>query len=689
MANWLWVGLVGLCVMAAGPALGQDAKDTTKDGDAKDTTQVVVQGRKSDVSDRIDRRVYDIKNDPDSQTGTAGEVLNKLPSVSVTPANQVTLRGDSGVTVLIDGKYPISSNFLQTLAASDIDRIEVMTNPSAQYEADGTGGIINIITKKRHPFGLSGTLVGRASTQGQVSGNTSISLTQGPWSVTGRLSAGTFPGLYRSASTETSPDVVHSHQRTDYGSRFSNGELEVARKIGDHQTVTLNAAYYPNWSRLEETDDYASSSRVYTTRQTTIAKSDWGQTEFIYDDNNDKTGRHFTFDASLGEALSTDRVLTTDTYTYPAAGQAIYGTYDRSSRPVDDIKADFESHPASGHILTAGVEWKRDGEDEQDLYSDSGTIAGPHPDGTTRAFFGQRDLAAVYVTYQHPLFAGWTMLPGLRAEYEALDIRSLGQEARPHDLNLYPTLHLSHDWGKGKIKLSYSRRVDRPWFEQYDPARVYQSAVFASEGNPDLKASTTDAYELGYEYSQGKVSTDMTAYYRVMGNAVSSYYEDLGGGVTLYRPINAGGNRSAGAEYTIKTPVSKHWKVSFNLDLAYREVPLVTAAGQMARGAVTYVSNSSLEYDADKGDQVQFDLGLVSRQLNAQGYTAATSHLDLTWRHNITKKLALVVNAQDMLGGMRWRAVYNTADFKSREVHPATDRILRISLTRTFGGPKR
>jgi outer membrane receptor for ferrienterochelin and colicin len=165
------------------------------------------------------------------------------------------LRGDSGVTVLIDGKYPISSNFLQTLAASDIDRIEVMTNPSAQYEADGTGGIINIITKKRHPFGLSGTLVGHASSQGQISGNTSLSLTQGPWSVTGRLSAGTFPGLYRSASTETSPDIVHSHQRTDYGSRFSNGELEVARKIGDHQTVTLNAAYYPNWSRLEETDE--------------------------------------------------------------------------------------------------------------------------------------------------------------------------------------------------------------------------------------------------------------------------------------------------------------------------------------------------------------------------------------------------------------------------------------------------
>ena len=688
VANWRWGILVGLCVGIAGPVVAQETRDAGKDK-ASDPTQVVVQGKKNDVSDRIDRRVYDIKSDPDSQTGTVGDVLDKLPSVTVNPAGRVTLRGDDSVTVLVDGKYPVNgNNFLQTLAASDIDRIEVITNPSAQYQAQGTGGIINIITKKRHPFGLSGTATGRVSSQGQVSGNTSLSLTEGPWSVTGKVNGGRWEGRYNWTSTETAPDPFQSDGRQHDLGTFGGAVLDVARKFGDHQTITLQGAYYPGWSVNTERDDYASASRAYTSRSDTISSNDYGGVEFIYDYNNDTLGRHFTLDASLGQDRSTSRFLRTDTYSQPTQGQAIYGTYERNGQPNDDIKADFEVHPTSGNVLTSGMEWKRDGVGQDDLYSDLGTIAGPHPGGGTRAFFGRRDISALYVTWQHPLFAGWTMLPGLRAEYAALQIRSSGLDVQPDDWSLYPTLHLSHDCGKGKIKLSYSRRVDRPYFTQYDPARIYTSAIAATEGNPDLKAPTTDSYELGYEYSQGKVSTDATLYYHALTNAVSDFYQDLGNGVTLDRPINSGHNRSAGSEFTIKTPMSKHWKVSFNLNLFYSEVPLIdVAGGEKVRGSVTYVSNSSLEYDWDKGDQVQLDLGLTGKQLSVQGYLAPVSHLDLTWRHNITKKLALVVNAQDMLGGMRWVSVTTSPELRSRWVQPPTDQLVRISLTRNFGGP--
>ena len=690
VANWRGVIAWVICLAAPAPVSAQttDSSKDSSQGTSKDAT-VVVQGKRNEVSDRIDRRVYDIKNDPDSQTGTAGDVLNKLPSVAVNPAGRVTLRGDESVTVMIDGKYPVNgNNFTQTLAASDIDRIEVITNPSAQYQADGTGGIINIITKKRHPFGLSGTATGRLSSQDQINANGSLSLTKGPWSVTGRLSAGFFNLVQHSSTMEAYPDIVRSDSRVRFTSLSGGGEFEAARKIGDHQTVTLNGTYYPNWSRSRTQSDYLSAGQAFTTRSEGTSRNSFDRTEFIYDDNNDVAGSHFTVDASFGAAGAVSRSSTTDTYTQPVTGQAIYGNYARQSRPIDDIKVDYELHPKSGHILTTGLEWNRDGTDESDLYSDSGSIAGPHPDGSTRAFFGQRDVTALYVTYQHPLFAGWTMQPGLRAEYEVLEIRSLGQDVRPDNITLYPTLHLSRDLAKGKLKLSYSRRVDRPWFTQYDPARVYQSAVYASQGNPDLKAPTTDSYELGYEYSHGNVSTDATLYYRSLTNAVSDFSQDIGNGVTLTHPINSGHNRSAGSEFTVKTPVSKHWKVSFNVDLSYAEVPLVTAAGgEKARGAVTYVSNSSIEYDADKGDQVQLDLGLTGRQLTAQGYYVPTSHVDLTWRHNITKKLALVVNAQDILGGMRWVTVYNTADLKSQTVQQANDQILRVSLTRRFGGP--
>jgi outer membrane receptor for ferrienterochelin and colicin len=279
------------------------------------------------------------------------------------------------------------------------------------------------------------------------------------------------------------------------------------------------------------------------------------------------------------------------------------------------------------------------------------------------------------------------MLPGLRAEYEALDIRSQGLRVTPDALRLYPTLHLSHDLCKGKVTLSYSRRVDRPNLTQYDPARTYQNLVYASQGNPDLKPPETDSYEAGYAYSQGKVSYDATLYYRALTNAVSDLYQDLGTGVTLDRQVNSGHSRSAGSEFTAKTPISKHWKVSVNLNVFYNEVPLLSGATQQSRGNVTYSSNSTLEYDADKGDQLQMAFAVTGRQLTAQGYNSQTSHLDLTWRHNLTKKLALVVNAQDVLLGNKQTIVYQTSDLRTRSFQPAFDRLIRVGLTRTFGGP--
>ena len=693
MAHWrLVIGGVGAWAVVALPAFAQQTDvPAPPPADPSATTTVVVQGQRSEVSDRIDRRVYTIKDDPDAQAGTAGDILDKLPSVTINPAGQVTLRGNANVTVLVDGKAPANgNNFIQTLSASDIDRVEIITNPSAHYQTDGSGGIINIITRKHHPFGLSGTATGRDTSLGQAGGNASMSLTEGPWSVTGRVNAGRFANRADPLSTETAPDPfrLQSHQMSE--GIYTGTELEGARKFGETQTVTLHQSLYQNWGDTRETDEATAADRDYTTQQDTRSRNRSSQSEVIYDSNNDTTGHHFTLDAVLGQNNQTRRVQTTDSYTQPTAGQAIYGSYERDSGQADDIRADFESHPKSGEILTAGLEWRRDGSGQADVYSDTGAIAGPYVDGGTVDFSGRRDITAGYVTWQHPLFGGWTMLPGLRVEYEALQIRSLGQEATPDDLQLYPTLHLSHDLGEGKIKLSYSRRVDRPSLNKYDPARVFTSAFFAAQGNPDLKAPTTDSWELGYDYSQDKTSTSATLYYHALSHAVSDFYQDLGNTLVLDRPINAGNAQSAGGELTVKRPLSKHWKMSLNVNLFYTEVPILATLGGAteARGAVSYVSNSSIEYDADTGDQVQLNLALAGRELHVQGYLAPVSHLDLTWRHNLTKKLALVVNAQDMLAGMRWVSVTTTPALRSRWVEPATDRLLRISLTRTFGGPK-
>jgi len=676
---------VSILVLAAlaGPAVAQE-EPTADPG-----TTVTVQGKRNEVSDRIDRRVYDTKNDPDAQSGNAGDILNKLPSVTVTPAGRVALRGDTNVTVLIDGKYPVNgNNFTQTLAATDIDRIEVITNPPAQYGAEGTSGVINIITKKRHPYGVSGTATTRLSSQGQLGGNASVSLTKGQWSVTGRINGGFFPGRFRSMTTRTLPNAMQTDSLTTSKGRFGGAQVEVARKVGNHQTLTVDVMAYPNWMTTRNTAEYRSATRTFDSRLDNKTRSLYGGSEFIYDYNNDETGRHVTLDAFLGNWDTYSSVRTADVYTLPATGTAIYGNSLHQRGPDDDVKADYEHRYATGNILTSGLEWKRAGITETGTYFDRGTIAGPYADGSTRDFSGMRDLTAAYITYQRPLFLGWTMLPGLRAEYEQLDIRSQGARAEPEALRLYPTLHLSHDLGKGKLKLSYSRRVNRPDVSQYDPAITYASTVYATQGNPGLKPPETDSYEIGYDYTHDKTSYDATVYYRALENAVSNYATDIGNGVILSRPVNSGHSRSGGAEFTVKRPLSKHWKGSFNANLFYNTMPLIAGGTESSRGAFSYSGNTALEFDPDNGDELQMVFTVTGRQLTVQGYVAATSRLDFTWKHDLTKKVALVVNVQDALAGMKEETVIDTSDLRGRTIQPANDRLIRIGLTRKFGGPK-
>ena len=136
---------------------------------------------------RIDRRAYDVSHDPDAATGTGADILNKLPSVQVAPSGAVSLRGDSRVVVLVDGKYPANGNAaIQNMPASGIERIEVMTTPSAQYAADAPGGIINIITRKRAHLGVSGEVSTRLSNLGDNL-HAAVTASKGPWTLDTRL----------------------------------------------------------------------------------------------------------------------------------------------------------------------------------------------------------------------------------------------------------------------------------------------------------------------------------------------------------------------------------------------------------------------------------------------------------------------------------------------------------------------
>ncbi|MGZ3298824.1 MAG: TonB-dependent receptor plug domain-containing protein, partial [Asticcacaulis sp.] len=436
------MGLVELSGLARPAAAQTAARPAAQDGGKTSdhpATEVTVVGKKSDGADRIDRHVYDIKSDPDAQAGVAADVLAKLPSVQVSVSGKVSLRGNANVTVLVDGKYPANGNAaIQTLSAADIDRIEVMTNPSAQYAPDGTGGIINIVTRKSHPLGVSGSLSGRADTLGGGNLAGSAVFTSGPWSIDSRLSL--VHSLYSGRMRMAQDLPVAAARDSDWTGASDSGiaNLNIGYKLDDVSTLTFEGQAYRQDALTLSRGAYGSPGLSYADAERLSYGFVQTDIEGVYDYDNDKTGTHFTLDADHTDFDSPLRQSETDTY---AAGDAVYGNSARTWGPEDNIKADFEHGFVSGNQLTAGIEWDQRLTHVERTYSDSGSVPGPVPDGSHHSYMADQALASAYVTYQMAL-GKWTLLPGLRGEWQRLSVSASGIDARTRALRLYPSLHL-------------------------------------------------------------------------------------------------------------------------------------------------------------------------------------------------------------------------------------------------------
>ncbi len=666
-----WMAAGGM--IAASAAMAQTAAPT----------RVVVNGQRAETADRIDRRVYDIKSDPAAQTGTAADVLGKLPSVQVTPAGKVTLRGDPGVTVLIDGKPPAAGNaIVQTLSAADIDRIEVMTNPSAQYAADGAAGIINIVTKKRHPLGLSGSVNARASTIGELVSGGSMVFTQGAWSIDSRLRYVHSPYRGKSVYGQDLPEAESETGGWRGDAENLLGNLNIAYRLDDRSTVTLEGQDYRGRATTTDTGRFTSAARIYDGRNRSTLSTGQRDIEGVYDYNDEKSGAHFTLDADHTDHDNPVSNAEVDRY---AGGQAVYGFHRDTWGPQDNLKGDFERDLAAGRELTAGFELDhRITHVERTVY-DIGAIAGPEADGFQHAFLGERSLYSAYATYQTPL-GRWTVQPGLRVEWQRQAVAADGMAARDNRVGLYPSLHLNRDLSKSaKLKLSYARRVTRPDIADYDPGVMTATPFSRQTGNPGLKPSDTESWEAGYSDNCRGRSTDVTLFWRVTHDLQNTAHAAGPDGIVVDRPVNAGNATYGGLDLTRKAPLVKRWKYTLNATLSQGRVPQAAGGG---RSFLSYTGTGVLQYDGAHGDQVQLIAGVTGRRYEIDGYTGATSHVDVTWQHPLTKKVSLVISASDLLGGNRTVTVIDTSGVRSRRQMQPFDQVMRVALAWKFGAKK-
>ncbi|MDB5432981.1 MAG: TonB-dependent receptor [Caulobacter sp.] len=679
------------------------------DKDAPKVGEVVVTGQTAPpVRTSIDRRSYSVSGDLQAQSGSVADALRNIPSVEVDVQGNLSLRGDPNVTILIDGK-PSSlfqgdnkAQALQQLPADQIDRVEVITNPSAEFRADGSGGIINLVTKKARGAGRTGSLRLNLGSGHRAVAGASVGYNSKKLTLAGdlgyrhdtqklamdedrrRLVAGGFDDTLQQQTTHFLVDSYTGRAAADY-------DLDAVTRLSGQARFNVVKFDLDSLAHFNGEDPLGASTSAFNRTLDIHQQRANGQVSAGLRRKFKGAGHDFSLNFSY-DFTNDDRVRSGQTQSLlPAAPDAFDQQRIDNRLTQADLKGDYV-HPMDGGVtLKLGFDIQRD----DNRYNNRG-YRGPAagaltPDAAlTNLFLYRQTLSQAYVTYEHP-FGPLTVLAGLRVEDAHLDLTQVTQGL--HNTNdyarLYPTLHLAWKLDDNQqITASYSHRVQRPGPEEFNAFRFLIDPLNYRAGNPGLKPQETHSLELGYQLHKGPALYLATLYYRENYNGVADVVTDLGGGVFLTSRANLAQSRNGGMELVANGRLSKTLSYNLSGNLFWSQLDSLGPGFPAARSIVTASGRGNINWQVTGADLVQVNFFVLGKRLTPQGYGEPIYGLNLGYRHKITDHVAFVMTVQDALGTFKDRQVIDTATLKTTTERNFDSRMVLVGFTWTFGGGK-
>ncbi len=545
--------------------------------------QVNVTAEKNIYSYNIEKKVVNVDKMLTAAGGSALDILQNVPSVNVDADGTVTLRGNSNLTLLIDGKpngmAALSpEDALAQIPASTIESVEIVTNPSAKYDPSGTGGIINIILKKNVDTGFNGVLTTNVGTKDKYDGSLSLN-----YRVNGINLFANING--RSGYNE---DVNSSERLSDTGSLLEQNQLGTSTRLG--KSINTGIDYYLN--------DFNTLSLGFRVRN-----FGGNSVSDLYNNQYDNT---LTSLSGFDRNSNSDRDMTSYNYSF-----GYKKTFDEKYRELtlDVSYSDNKMNANSffiqdnniGGVLTEkqnksisnnkNKEWEIEGNYIHPISKTSklevgfasnienpimhfnyytNTVNGLVEDMLKRNYFDyELQTHAVYATYTDQIL-GVSYQAGLRAEKAYTDATSelTGISYKNDYFSLYPSIHLSYQINQSnELNLSYSRRVDRPSHRQLNPYVDYTDSLNISYGNPYLKPQYINSVELSYGLYIGKASYTASVFGKQTNDVITSTSILGDDGITRTSYENIAKSYSYGMEFIAMQNLLSWWKINANVSV--------------------------------------------------------------------------------------------------------------------------
>ncbi|CAN5361483.1 outer membrane beta-barrel family protein [soil metagenome] len=703
----------GLAIaQSSAPAPAPSGKAAPGDAAGAVSGVTVVGGRQA-VQTSIDRLSYDVSHDLQATSGSVADALRKVPSVDVSPQGDVSMRG-AGVTIMIDGKIsgafrgPNAGLALQSLPAGQIERVEVITNPSAEFTPEGAGGVINLITKKTSQAGFSGS-VRAGVAAGHDNGGVNLNYKAGKLSLNAGVSVRHDRRRIESASEEQFFSGAGATQLStrDQGV-YANHNRSIAVNLnGDYDfdaTMRLSAGYYHGASNSDGrgTINHAVSGPDATlvTQSARVVGQDYG---FDYDDVDFTLSRRLPGDERHQLTLSLDydvnsspnRRSVNEFLTSSGALLSFVDTPTRSREALTQLDLKYDRPMSHQSMLKLGYSLRQtDTRTHSDgLTGLSPALAVPDP-GQTDAFTFGETLHAVYATYERPI-GQLTVLTGLRLEDASHDLydATSGQRATADEVSLYPSLHLAYALNDIQtLTFSYSHRISRPSAYDLNPFRQITDSTHLRQGDPLLRPQDTDSFEGGWRHRKDGTLILATVFRRDTTGGFADAVSALPGNVILTTRANIGEGHATGVELSGSGKLFNSLSYNLSANASYVELftpGLGSGSSERMRG-VTAGGKASATWQATAKDLFQADVSVAARQINPQGYTYPTKQLNLGYRHKLDEAWAFNVTATNAANSVQSRYVFDTPQLQRRSTADFNSRAVYLGFTYTFGqGPPR
>ncbi len=716
LSQCLTGGSLGVLLAAPLGALAQTTVDkadskpvTAKPKDAPVVPSVTVAGERP--TNRIDRQVYDVKSDVSSTNGTAADALNNVPSVAVDPDGTVTLRGSSNVQILVDGKPSAMLQgenrgaALQAMGADDIESVEVINNPGAQFGNEGGGGpILNLVMRRNRKPGGFATVNANAGKDGRYNSAVNGSYNEGAWGFQGGLNV-RHDG--RNSTAEVSRDrldpgtgeFVHSSQ-SSVGKGLNdmlgaNGTLSY--NLNQTDTLTASASYNGRTNDQRGTDRYSNGATSFSPAsdyvRSTLRNGDsknysWGGR---YDHKGELPGETLKIDLRVSSSDNDNDSNYANDYANPGMADTRAFQHSDTTIKVVDFTGDYE-RPLWGGSAKAGYKAASTKSTFDTLYTDIDPLTSTAIVNRARSnrFEVDETVLALYGSYQMRLSENWGALAGLRTEYTDMDMRQVtsGTDDKNSYINFIPSLFATYKVNDtSNMRFAYARRIRRPGANDLNPYQVYRDEFNVSAGNPQLMPTKTDSFEIGYETKVAGLETNLRAYYRDDSDAIVDYRYFIANNVLLTTKQNGEGSHASGLEFTVSGKLLPNLTINSSGNLARSQQRSQDDTGVYStRTANSLSGRVRLNYQYSAATQMQMALQMMGKTLSGQGYRSPNRTLNLSARHALTPQLSLVANVTDVLNKNKMETVIDSSTLRETSTRRFDGRVFYVGLSYRFGG---